>query len=101
MTVWDTASAAIDAAFAVPGGVTFVGPDLSKSIEAIRLDQDAPEFMGADSAISIGYEIAMSALPRRPKKGDLLLAGADRWGVLKVHNKPAISKWWVWVEAVP
>lgn len=104
MSIWDTASAAIDAVFAVPGGVTYAGPgiDLPGPIAAIREDMPAPTFDGPGaSAQTVGYEIEMTALPRRPRRGDLIghvVGGATSWRVIDVSDRAAVGKWFAIVE---
>lgn len=104
MSIWDAASAAIDATFAVPGGVTYQGPGIALDgpIVAIREDMPAPTFEGPGaSAQSVGYEIAMDALPRRPKRGDMIghvFGGATVWRVINVTDRAAIGKWLATVE---
>lgn len=104
MSIWDTASAAIDAAFAVPGGVTYTGAGITLDgpIVAIREDMAAPSFDGPGaSAQSAGYEIDMMALPRRPRKGDLIghvHAGCSSWRVIDVADRAGVGKWFAFVE---
>lgn len=105
MSIWDTASAAIDAAFAVPGGVIYsgVGITLPDPIVAIRTDDlqdnfDAP----AQSIEIIGFEIAFADLPRDPRKGDMLrlVETGETWRVKSFDRRHQARKYHVIVEAV-
>lgn len=102
MSIWDTASAAIDAAFAVPGGVTYTGAGIALDgpIAAIREDGTAPELMDAPNA-QVAFEIAMADLPRRPRKGDEIGEGSTGWRVIDVRPRHAVRKWLAIVERAP
>lgn len=102
MSIWDTALAAIDGVFAV--SVTYQGEGIALDgpIMATREDMPAPTFDGPGaSAQSVGYEIDMTALPRRPRRGDLIghvHAGATSWRVIDVADRGGVQKWFAFVE---
>ncbi|MCZ4340578.1 hypothetical protein O4H52_03095 [Sphingomonadaceae bacterium G21617-S1] len=104
MSIWDTASAAIDAGFAVPGGILFSGRgiNLAEPIVAIREDDVRSTFDGDTPIPIVGFEIAMGLLPRRPIKGDTLreITANALWRVKDVSDRPAVRKWFCVVEAV-
>ena len=101
MSIWDTASAAIDAAFGVSGGVIYSGTgiNLTAAIAAIRED-DLRDYDGGTPIPVIAFEIAMTDLPRRPRKGDLIREGTTDWRVKDVVDRNAVGKWACTVEAV-
>lgn len=104
MSIWDTASAAIDAAMGVPGGVLFSGRgiNITTPIVAIREDDVRPTFDGETPIPIVGFEIGMGVLPRRPIKGDNIreITAGALWRVKDVTDRPAVRKWFCVVEEV-
>lgn len=99
MSIWDTASAAIDAAFAVSVTYSGAGIALDGPIAAIRDDSPGSAFLGpGESTTTVGFEIKRAALPRRPRKGDLIDDAAKVWRVINVQDRDAVSAWFAIVE---
>lgn len=102
MSIWDAASAAIDAAFAVDGGILYSGRgiNLADPIVAIREDDSRSIFDGDTPVVIVGFEIGMDALPRRPRKGDTIRPSgtAEHWRVKDVTDRSAVRKWFCIVE---
>jgi hypothetical protein len=102
MSIWDMASGAIDATFAVPGGVLFTGRGITSTtpIVAIREDDVRPTFDGDTPIPIVGFEIGMGVLPRRPIKGDMIreVTSGALWRVKDVSDRPAVRKWFCVVE---
>ncbi|KKC24856.1 head-tail joining protein [Sphingomonas sp. SRS2] len=99
MSIWDTASAAIDAAFAV--SVTYAGSGiaLNDPISAIREDMPGEPFMGPGATVTmIGFEIKRVSLPRRPEKGDTIDDGRQLWRVQDVTDRDPVDAWFAIVE---
>lgn len=95
MGIWDTAGAAIDRVFADPAPIIYTGAGLTASpVSAIRTDDPAPEFTGpGQSARTIGYEVAIAALPNKPSKSDYFAHRGRKWRVIDITTRDEISKY--------
>ena len=95
MTIWATASAAIDAVFADPEAIVYTGGGLvAAPVKAIRLDLDAPEFDGVGSTLPrIVYEVAFAAFPGEPKKPDFFTHRGRRWNIQQAQRRDDVGKW--------
>lgn len=95
MTDWNSAGAAIAAAFHDPaeihyekGGATF-GP-----LPVVRSDRSAPEFTGAGKTLrTIAYELAYGLLPTRPRNGETFRHRERIWQVTDVTDLDDVEAW--------
>lgn len=95
MTIWDTAGAAIDSVFADPAAIIYTGAGLAAApVSAIRSDQPAPDFAGpGQTARTIGYEVAITALPNKPSKSDYFTHRSRKWRVIDITTRDEIGKY--------
>lgn len=95
MGIWDAAGAAIDRVFADPAPVIYTGAGLTAApVSAIRTDTAAPDFAGpGQSARTIGYEIAITALPARPANTNSFTHRGRRWRVIDITTRDEIGKY--------
>lgn len=95
MSVWDAAGAGIDRVFADPTDIIYTGAGLTASpVSAIRNDEPAPDFAGpGQSARTIGYEVAIAALPSRPSKSDYFTHRGRKWRVIDITTRDEIGKY--------
>jgi hypothetical protein len=95
VSIWATAGAAIDAAFADPEPLIYTGAGLTaEPISAIRSDTPAPDFQGPGNTLrSIVYEVDQADLPDRPSKTDRFEHRERRWRVDNVVKRDDVGKW--------
>lgn len=81
--------------------VTYTGAGLDgATIGAIPSDTSAPPFQGAGSTLrSLTFEISYSALPERPRKGNVIggYAGKD-WTVDDITERDDLAAWVLGVQ---
>lgn len=95
MSIWATAGAVINAAFADPEPITYMqGGTVMPPITAIRSDEGAPAFDGPGRTLrSISYEIQQRDLPVRPVNGDTFTHRNRRWRVIDVTTHDDVGAW--------
>ncbi len=84
--------------------VVYSGDDLPAApMAAIFADAAAMKFQGSGSTLrQISFEIAQSAIPRPPKKGDIILQGnGDRWKANEKRELDDVAAWLIIVEKAP
>ena len=98
----EAALAAIRAAFEEE--VTYTGAGLTAApIMAIFTDAAGLAFLGPGSTVrQTNFEIAQSALPQRPRKGNIIVQeSGKRWKANDITQRDDVEAWVIIVEEGP
>jgi hypothetical protein len=95
MSIWDDASAAIDAEFSDPTPVIYTGAGLdAEEVEAIWSDVPGEAFAGPGRTLrTVTYEFPQSAFPEEPRKTDTFTHRGRVWKVEDRTQRDDIGKW--------
>jgi hypothetical protein len=99
VTPWDSANAAIVAAFVDPERIAYTRAGATlPPVPAVRSEYAAPRFEGpGQTLLRITYEIQASDMPTRPANGEHFTHRGRRWRVTQVGDVEAGPAWLVTV----